>query len=168
MRTRLLLGQSQGGVFPRGEKGWGRLGPGWAIGHFYTLLPRDCMCPLDSIRYTLTGNGGGRQGPSPHSLMRPELLPVSRGQCEGMLHSLPAQQLTCVLGVFVPAQLVTASRWHCVHIPHPTAAENTALAGGPRPGECGRGQLSSTAQISPCMPSIRQWYVGTGSVDRQV
>ena len=32
MRRAYFWGKVQDGVFPRGEKGWGRLGPGWAVG----------------------------------------------------------------------------------------------------------------------------------------
>lgn len=108
------------------------------------------------------GGSGRGQEPSPCGLMRPELKPVSRDQCEGMLHSLPAQQLTCVLGAFVPAQLsdgLSLALRPPPTPPHPTSAEDKALAGA-QARSVWEGQLSSTAQISPCVPSIQRVACG--------
>ena len=155
-------------MFPRGEEGWGRLGPGWAVGTSTRRCPETACVHSTASDTPSQEMGGGGQGPSPHGLMRPELRPVSRGQCEGMLHSLPAQQLTCVLGVFVPAQLSDGlSLALCPH-PHTPQLLKTQPWQGPRPGECGRGSCRPQPRSAPACPASRGWYVGTRSVDRQV
>ena len=96
MRRAYFWGKVQDGVFPRGEKGWGRLGPGWAVGTSTRRCPE--FAHVHSMASDTPSQEMGGQGPGPHGLMRPGLRPMSRGRCEGMLRSLPAQQLTRVLG----------------------------------------------------------------------
>ena len=127
-------------------------------GYFYTSLPRVCMCPLDGIRYTLTGMGGGQE-PGSRGLMRP----VSCDQCEGLLHSLPAQQLTCVLGAFVPVQLSDSLLLALRPPPIPPTPHllKTRPWQWPRPGECGRGSCCPQPRSAPACPASRGWHVGT-------
>lgn len=167
-------------MFPTGEKGWGRLGPGWAVGTSTHRCPEfACVHSIQSLHVSTRWhqihphrNGGWERGqePSSRGLMRPELKPVSHDQCERMLHSLPAQQLTCVLGAFVPAQLSDGLLLALRPPPMPPTPHllKTRPWQGPRPGECGRGSCCPQPRSAPACPASRGWHVGTRSVDRQV
>lgn len=158
-------------MFPTGEKGWGCPGPGWAVGTSTHCCPEfACVHSTASDRPSQEWGVGAGQEPSPCGFMRPELKPVSHDQCEGMLHSLPAQQLTCVLGAFVPVQL--SDGLSLALRPPPTSPTPHLLKTrpwqGPRPGACGRGSCRPQPRSAPACPESRGWHVGTRSVDRQV
>ena len=152
-----------------------RGGDAWVLGGLWVLLHIAAQSVHVSTRrhqihpHRNEGWEGGQE-PSSRGLMRPELKPVSRDQCEGMLHSLPAQQLTCVLGAFVPAQVSDGLSLALRPPPTPPTPHllKTRPWQGPRLGECGRGSCCPQPRSAPACPASRGWHVGTRSMDRQV